>query len=336
MVERGCEEQHQAVAAPDEVLVDRRHRPLRPRSVGRPRQDAPRLGDRVDAALRVARRAERCAVVEEGAPVPVAVPAVFLERGAQALHVRSPAIGMHRVGTRLGDRDEGGERAIQEPAEPDALALALLADAVEAVVPVPGADQWETVGADAETAVDRCCAMVVEGSLPRRWFRLEVQVVLIGLEERSLQIRDRLVEDGMVGGDGEVAVDGVRQPQPVVGDVRAHAATGRGMPPVLDVALDELTCRGSKQVLAGELTLRHDQGDHVLELVAESVRAARLVERRPRPEPAGEGLVHEPAVEHDVQRTVRCSNLDRCLDVVPRAPDLAQRRGVVRGCGRLG
>ena len=52
VVERGREEQHQAVAAPDEVLVDCGHRPLRPRSVGGARQNAPRLGDRVDAALR--------------------------------------------------------------------------------------------------------------------------------------------------------------------------------------------------------------------------------------------------------------------------------------------
>ena len=156
------------------------------------------------------------------------------------------------------------------------------ADPVHAVVPVAGADQWETVGADAKTAIDRCCTMVVEGPLPRRWFRLEVQVVLIELEERSLQKRDRLVEDGIVGGDGEVAVDRVRQPQPIVGDVRAHATTGRGMPPVLDVAVDELTSGGSKQVLAGKLTLRHDQGDHILELIAESVHAARLVEGGPR------------------------------------------------------
>ena len=121
----------------------------------------------------------------------------------------------------------------------------------------------------------------------------------------------------MVGGDGEVAIDHVWQPQPVVGDVRADAAPGRGMPPVLDVALDELTCCSAQQMLAGELTLRHDQRDHILQLVTESVCATRLVQRRPRPQPAGERLVHEPSVEHDVERAVGRSHLDRGLDVVP-------------------
>jgi len=41
VVERRREEQHQAVAAPDEVLVDCGHCPLPPRPVGGARQNAP-------------------------------------------------------------------------------------------------------------------------------------------------------------------------------------------------------------------------------------------------------------------------------------------------------
>ena len=51
MVERWREEQHEPVAAPDEVLLDSGHRPLRVDGIGRARQYAPRLGDRVDPAL---------------------------------------------------------------------------------------------------------------------------------------------------------------------------------------------------------------------------------------------------------------------------------------------
>lgn len=41
----------------------------------------------------------------------------------------------------LGDGSEVAQRLQQEPAKPDALALALLADAVHAVVPVAAEDQ---------------------------------------------------------------------------------------------------------------------------------------------------------------------------------------------------
>ena len=58
------------------------------------------------------------------------------------------------------------------------------------------------------------------------------------------------------------------------------------MPPVLDVPLDELVFRGSQEMFAGECGLRCHQGDDVLELVAETVGAAGLVERGPRPQPA--------------------------------------------------
>ena len=89
------------------------------------------------------------------------------------------------------------------------------------------------------------------------------------------------------------------------------------MPPVLDVALRELVRRGPQEVLPGELALRGQQGDDVLELVAEPVCAAGLVERGPRPEPAGQRLVEEPPVEHDVHRAVGRPDLDRALDIVP-------------------
>ena len=71
-----------------------------------------------------------------------------------------------------------------------------------------------------------------------------------------------------------------------------------------------------------------DEGDDVLELVAEAVGAAGLVERGPRPEPAGERLVEQPAVEQDVHRAVRRPHLDGARDVVPvrRRPSRERRR----------
>ena len=68
--------------------------------------------------------------------------------------------------------------------------------------------------------------------------------------------------------------------------VRTPRPDGR-MPPVLDVALDELPRRGAQQVLAGDVPARDGQCHDILELVTEAIGPARLVEGRSSPDPAG-------------------------------------------------
>ena len=82
-------------------------------------------------------------------------------------------------------------------------------------------------------------------------------------------------------------------------------------------------------MLARELALRGDQSDHILQLIAEAVRAAGLVERRPRPQPTRQRLIGQPAIEHDVHRPLGRAHLDRALSIVPEPGDGAQRRRVV-------
>ena len=97
------------------------------------------------------------------------------------------------------------------------------------------------------------------------------------------------------------------------------------MPPVLDVALHELVGRGPEEVLAGDFPAGRRQGHHVLELVAKPVGAPGLIEGGAGPYPAGERLVEEPAVEHDVERAVRRLDLDGSRDVIPACGDRPQR-----------
>src|SRR6185437_6022876 len=59
LVEGWREEQRQSVAPADELLIDRVHRAGLAGGVAGSRDDAPGLGDRVDPALAVGRRAER-------------------------------------------------------------------------------------------------------------------------------------------------------------------------------------------------------------------------------------------------------------------------------------
>src|SRR5919112_1573903 len=105
-VERWREEQDQPVAAANEELLNGGHRAGCPRRIGCARDDAPRLGDRVDAALAVDAGAERRPVVEERPAVPVAIPAMALERPSERLHVAPPALEMGSVAASLGDRHE--------------------------------------------------------------------------------------------------------------------------------------------------------------------------------------------------------------------------------------
>ena len=69
----------------DEMARGRLHRAPRAIGLRRAGQHRPRLGDEVDPALRVRLRAERSAVVEVCAPIPLAVPAVRVQRAAQLL-----------------------------------------------------------------------------------------------------------------------------------------------------------------------------------------------------------------------------------------------------------
>ena len=106
-----------------------------------------------------------------------------------------------RVGlaARLCQRREGRERRVQEPAEPDALALALRSDAVHAVVPVARADQGEPVDADGEAAVERARAVFEERRGVFADHRLEERIVLALAQRRSFQERNCFVENADVG-----------------------------------------------------------------------------------------------------------------------------------------
>ena len=87
-----------------------------------------------------------------------------------------------------------------------------------------------------------------------------------------------------------------------------------------------VNCRAgsAQEVLARHLALRDRQRHDVLELIAEPVGAAWLVERRARPDAARERLIQEPAVEEHVHRPVGGRHLYGAQDVVPPRRDGVQ------------
>src|SRR5262249_18371338 len=95
----------------------------------------------------------------------------------------------------IGDHGEPGPGRTQEPAEPDALALAALAHPVHAVIPVAGAHQRQAMRPRLQARIERKCAVVEQTYLGLRYGGLKERVMLIGLQDRSLEEWYQLVED---------------------------------------------------------------------------------------------------------------------------------------------
>ncbi len=73
---------------------------------------------------------------------------------------------------------------------------------------------------------------------------------------------------------------------------------------------------------------RERERHHVLQLIAEAVRAARLVVAAPRVHrPAAHVLVEQPAVDEHVERVVRRVDFDRAKRAIPVGLDACRRRG---------
>src|SRR5664279_1076599 len=96
------------------------------------------------------------------------------------------------------------------------------------------------------------------------------------------------------------------------------------MPPVLHVTLHKLPRSSAQQVSASDISIRHHQRHHILQLVAETVSPTVLVERSATPDPAGESLVKQPAIDQDVHRSFGSGDLHCSEHVVPLPLDLQQ------------
>ncbi len=86
------------------------------------------------------------------------------------------------------------------------------------------------------------------------------------------------------------------------------------------VAFGELVPAGFHDLFAHEVRPRDHQGEYILELVAETVRAAALVCRCAAPQAAGEGLVQKPLVDEKVESGIGRLGLYRAEEIPPHPP----------------
>src|SRR5437879_905305 len=213
---------------------------------------------------------------------------------------------------------------MEEPGEPDTLPLSLGPHEVHPVVPVPCSHQRETMAPDGQAAVESSGAMFEHRGLLLGDARLEIRVGLLGGEERPFEEGHDLVEETPIAGGLDILLDDVGKPEAIVGDPGPHSPTGRRVPPVLDVAFDELPRGGAEHVLTRHVRPGYRERHHVLKLITKAVGAAGLVERRPRPHTTGERLVEQPAIEQHVHGPVRRRDLYAAQHVIPVLRDGSQ------------
>ena len=185
--------------------------------------------------------------------------------------------------------------------------------------------------AELKRGVERESAMLEDGRCLIGDGRIEKTVMLGWLERLAFQERDFFIEDGEVAGCVDVVGDRIGEPRAIIRDAGSHALARMGQPPMLHITFDELSCSGPKQMFAGQHGSCHGERHAILQLIAEAIGAAGLIESGTRPEPTAQRLVEKPAVEHDVHGSVRRLHDDRTKDFVPLPFDVRLDR-VEIGC----
>ena len=230
-----------------------------------------------------------------------------------------------------GDLLEPHEHFIKEESQPDAFALAVFAHKIHAVVPVAGADERQAMLPKSQAPENGPDAMLIQAG---RFFRPAGQIiirVLFRAYRTSFNEMDRLIQYAGIACAQNIAACSQRQPQVIIRTVRAHTPARRWMPPMLDVSFPELAGCAAEQVLAHEARLGVDERHYVLQLVAETEGAARLVVSVSSPKTAGKRLVQEPAIGQHIERLVGSFHLNCAKRVVPVLP---HRLELVARCSR--
>ena len=273
-------------------------------------------------------RAEPGAVVEGRATVPRAVPRLPLDRLAYGGRVRVPA---SRRGRRRGPSPAARTARWCATAASRATrfrrgrrAPTRFMPSFQSPVPISGRPCSPVSSMHWSRPRAQCSNSEAESSATIGWKK---RVVLAGPQRRAFEKRHDLVQNrgivrpGDIGRGRDRRARRGRPKSACARPARSAAATNAGHRP-RRTAGTRRAADGAR--VASGLAKR--QRHAVLQLVAKAVGAARLIERRARPDAAGERLVEQPAVQHDVHGPVGRLHLD--------CPE--QRLPVVRHLGQDG
>ena len=183
------------------------------------------------------------------------------------------------------------------------------------------------MGAESERPLNGTQAVFVDSALLLRDRRTVVIGFLLGAEFPSVEIGNAFFEHPGVASGLDIPTHGQRQPEQIIGTPGANTTTGGRMPPVLHVPLLELPARRPQDLLAEQFRRGMHQSHGILKLIAETVRAARLIEGRARPHPAGKRLIEQPAVDQSIDGWIGGFYLNAPQPVTPGGVHLCE-------CGR--
>src|SRR5438552_18089226 len=97
------------------------------------------------------------------------------------------------------------------------------------------------------------------------------------------------------------------------------------MPPMLHVSFGELPRSGTENQLARNRRRGINKSQRILQLVSKAIRAARLIQSGPSPYAAAQGLIEQPAIQHEINRENRRLHLNRGEEIIPPLSRLFQR-----------
>ena len=191
----------------------------------------------------------------------------------------------------------------------------------------------------ASSARAQCSKRV--GALSRNR-RLEEAIRFACFERRALEKRNEFVEYERVVRCFDILSDRISQPSTIVGYTGSNASTRMRQPPVLHVALGELSGGRAQQVFARQVGPDSGERHAILQLVTKAIGSAGLIEGRAGPNAAGERLVEQPAIEHEVHRAVGSLDLDCAQSLIPgsrnvrfQGVEIGGANGEDRGAGVL-
>src|SRR4030095_5337560 len=177
-----------------------------------------------------------------------------------------------------------------------------------------------------QTTVNRTGTMLVYVGGFLRHGRVHVDLLFLWPQQWVFEKRSDFIKYRRIASDGNVEGRHKRQPQQIIRKPCPYTTSTWWMPPVLDIAFLKLMLTREYDLTTCHLATAVDQGHHVLQLIAETKRTTRLVERGAGPDSTRECLVEEPPIEHRVQRLVRCFDLDGAKQVIPMCKYLLECR----------
>src|SRR5690242_259929 len=169
------------------------------------------------------------------------------------------------------------ENVVQKERQPDTFTAPVKSHQIHSVIPVTATHQGEAVLAKSQAVHDRTRAMIIQTC---RLFRTHWKIVIrifIRADWPSFEERNRLIQHPHIACSGDITADHQRQPEVIIRTARTNTPSPWRMPPVLNIAFYKLVSRGPKQMLTNERGLSMNHRHHILQLIAESKSAPRLI-----------------------------------------------------------